>query len=60
MGASKALLDKAGVPGKLPSGESNPGILLAPGKDVDGALAAFIEAVARHRHLAGETDPPQV
>ncbi len=60
IGASKALLDKAGVPGKLPSGANDPGILLGSGKDIAAASAAFIEAVAKHRHPARETDPPQV
>ncbi|MBC7954291.1 MAG: catalase, partial [Cytophagales bacterium] len=58
LGASKALLDKAGVSAKLPSGETDTGVLV--GKGTPLMTAAFIEAVARHRHPARETDPPWV
>ncbi len=58
LGAAKALLDKAGVSAKLPSGEADEGVLL--GKGSAQVTAAFIEAVSRHRHPARETDPPWV
>jgi catalase len=54
MPASGALMEAAGVPPTLPSGEADPGIV--QGTDVD----AFIAAMAKHRHFARETDPPMV
>ena len=60
LGASKALLDKAGVATTLPSGEPDPGVLLARNKDIGAVAAAFIEAVAKHRHPTREADPPRV
>jgi catalase len=59
LGASTALLDKAEVPAKLPSGEPDTGIVLG-GKSVPAAAEAFIQAIARHRHPERETDPPPV
>ncbi len=48
LGASKLLLTNAGVSTTLPTGERDPGILLASvGEDV---AAAFIAAVSKHRH----------
>jgi len=53
VGASKALLVSAGVSTTLPSGESDPGILLA--RNAEQASAAFIAAVGKHRHTERET-----
>jgi catalase len=59
-GASR-LLDAAGLPRALPNGEPDPGVVRADGGGDRGtALQAFIEAVARHKHYARETDPPLV
>jgi len=52
LGASKHLLVSAGVATTLPSGESDPGILLA--RDAEDASAAFIAAVGKHRHTERE------
>ena len=61
LGASKALLGKAGVAVTLASGGADPGVLLAgSGKDTVATAAAFIAAVAMHRHPAREIDPPPV
>ena len=63
LGASKALLDRAGVDAFLASGDADPGVLLAEAADADEAEAAFlafISAIGKHRHPARETDPPQV
>ena len=60
IGAAASLLDKAGIPSALPSGEPDPGLLQFPAKNMGGALSAFIDAVAAHRHFARETDPPAV
>ncbi len=58
LGASVALLDKAGIPKVLPSGKPDPGLLIAP----QGATAAkgFIAALAKHRHPERDQDPPSV
>ena len=58
--ASKVLLDKAGVALRLPDGQADPGLVLAQGDQVEPAIAAFIAAVAQHRHPQRETDPPMV
>ena len=61
LGASKALLDKAGVAATLASGGADPGVLLASGgKALAATAAAFIAAVAMHRHPEREIDPPPV
>ena len=60
LGASKALLDRAGVSALLASGDADPGVLQAQADDADAACAAFINAIGKHRHPAREIDPPQV
>jgi catalase len=57
IGASRVLLDKAGVPVALPSGRADPGIVLAAAKGVAAAAGAFIAAVGKHRHPAREHEP---
>jgi catalase len=59
LGESSALLLKAGIPPKLPSGDADPGLLLAEAPDAR-AIAAFKEALAKHRTFARQTDPPLV
>jgi catalase len=60
LGAASDLLEKAGIPTSLPSGEADPGLVLA-GADNSGSIAdAFMTALARHRHFERETDPPLV
>ena len=60
IGASKALLDRAGIAPSLPSGRTDPGILLTSVDLVDEGTAGFIAAVGQHRHPARETDPPRI
>ena len=60
LGAAKALLDQAGIVTTLPSGQADPGIVLASGQDVGDSTAAFITAVGQHRHPARETDIPRI
>ena len=57
LGASSALLDKAGISADLPGGGTDPGVLTS-GKST--GLDAFIRAVAKHRHPERESDPPMV
>ena len=58
MGASSALLDRAGVPVELPGGGVDPGIVADDGSGT--AVQAFCEALAAHRHPERETEPPMV
>jgi catalase len=60
LGAGAALIENAGVPGRLPSGGADPGLVIAQHPQVEKALAAFIKAIARHRHPERELDPPAV
>ena len=59
MGAAAILLDKAGIPAALPSGEPDAG-LLRFGEEPGTALPAFINALAKHRHFERETAPPVI
>jgi catalase len=63
LGASRALLDSAGVSPLLASGEPDPGVLLADTAataKADAVHAAFVAAIGKHRHPMRETDPPRV
>ncbi len=60
LGASTSLLAQAGVGPTLPTGGADPGVLMAGAGDVAAAAAAFIEAVARHRHSARDIEPQPV
>jgi catalase len=60
MGASAALLGEANIPAALPSGDPDPGLLQFAARDSEAAIAAFVDALAKHRHFARETDPPTV
>jgi len=60
LGASKALLERAGVEASFASGDADPGVMLARVNEGEAAHAAFIAAIGKHRHPARETDPPQV
>jgi catalase len=60
IGDSRALLDAAGVPPELASGENDPGLLLFEENQIDAALDSFVSALTRHRHFERETDPPRV
>jgi len=58
-GAS-ALLDKAGIPPALASGDSDPGLIRVDDSDLEEGMAAFVAALTQHRHFDRETDPPRV
>jgi catalase len=60
IGGSQALLERAGVPAKLASGEADPGILLGAGAKAERALADFITALGKHRHPEREAGAPAV
>jgi len=50
IGASRALLERAGVRSTLPNGDADPGVLVGSADGVDGVVADFITALGRHRH----------
>ena len=58
LGASTRVLDAAGVPPKLPSGKADPGLIVAA--NGEAGTAAFIKAIALHRHFERESEPPLV
>ena len=59
LGASHALLTKAGVPAGEADRAEDPGLLLRKTGDA-AAAKAFISALAKHRHPERESDPPAV
>jgi catalase len=60
LGAGAGVLKAATIPGELPSGEADPGILSFPDDRIQDALDAFMKAIARHRHFERALDPPLV
>ncbi len=60
LGAASKLLKKAGIFEVLPSGKSDPGLLVAESSEHDSAVRKFITAMARHRHPERDTDPPLI
>lgn len=60
VGAGAALLQEAGVPATLPNGSEDPGLIGTRSETLAQALAAFKQALARHRTFARESDPPMV
>ena len=59
-GASKMLIDKAGITDKLQGGQPDAGLVMAPAGDAKAGIDAFIKGIAQHRHPERETDPPLV
>ena len=49
-GASTVLLDQAGIDTVLASGVADPGVVVGDKRNVAASVAAFIDAVAKHRH----------
>jgi catalase len=60
MGSASMLLDKAGIPSALPTGDPDPGLLAHEAADTESAVQAFVTALMRHRHFERETDPPLI
>ncbi len=58
LGDSKALLDDAGISGRLPDGRADEALFFAPGADAEDTVNNFARAIARHRDFARESDPP--
>jgi catalase len=60
LGASSALLEAQKVPQKLPDGSADEALILARPNQAGAAAASFVQAIARHRNPARETDPPRI
>jgi catalase len=60
IGAGRSLVENAGVPARLPSGDPDPGLLLIEDEQTQAALPAFVAAIAKHRHFQRQMDPPPV
>ena len=60
VGAARAVLEQAGIPMTLPSGEEDPSLLVHDADQAEEATRSFIDALAKHRHFERETDPPRV
>ena len=58
LGDAAAVVESAGVPRALRTGEPDPGVLFEA--DGDGVVQRFASAIARHRHHEREMDPPEV
>jgi catalase len=58
--ASKALLIQAGIEFGRQGKQGDAGIVIHKGDELEGTVARFTEAVARHRHPERESDPPLV
>ena len=58
-GEGTRLLEACGITPTLPTGEPDPGLIVAMPDD-DAAADAFVAAIAAHRHFARETNPPRV
>ncbi len=54
-----ALLEKAGIPSTLPSGQPDPGLVFGEGAEAS-VVEAFVGALEKHRHFDREADPPVV
>jgi catalase len=59
LGEAVVILEKAGIPAKLPGGGDDIGLVRANAGDMR-AFDAFISAIAKHRVYQRETDPPTV
>jgi catalase len=60
LGDSSKVLAKAGIPMALPSGDTDPGLLVEGQEGSDASAQSFIAAIALHRHVERDRDPPLV
>jgi catalase len=56
LGASKSLIEQAGVATALANGDPDPGIVMGQISKVNNLVPAFIAALGRHRHPEREVD----
>jgi catalase len=59
LGGARRLLEPAGIPPALASGQPDEALILGDAP-TDAAIGAFVQALARHRNFARESDPPIV
>jgi catalase len=60
LGDSSRVLDKAGIPLTLPSGDVDSGLLVEGQEGSEADAQSFITAIGRHRHVERDQDPPLV
>ncbi len=60
VGNARQLLSQAGLPVSLDESATQGGLIATGSGDGEGAIGAFIEAMAMHRHFGREMDPPPV
>jgi catalase len=60
LGEGADLVENAGVPTVLASGEPDPGMLVGKHATAAKALPNFVKAIGRHRHFERAMDPPEV
>jgi catalase len=60
LGDSSKILLKAGIPLALPSGDADPGLLIAGEEGTEAQARSFITAIGLHRHPERDRDPPLV
>jgi catalase len=60
LGEGADLLQNAGIPKTLPSGEPDPGLLIYEDGLQKDSISKFARAVAKHRHFERAMDPPEV
>ena len=60
LGASRQLLEAAGVPVDLANGKGDSALLVGADADAQALASQFVEAIAKHRNWGRETDPPKV
>jgi catalase len=60
LGAGADLVENAGAPPVLASGEGDPGMLVGRQAAAGDMLPAFIGAIGRHRHYERQMDPPEL
>jgi catalase len=60
LGDSSRVLEKAGIPLTLPTGDADPGLLIEGQEGGEANAQSFIAAIGRHRHVERDRDPPPV
>ena len=59
LGDAVQILDSIGISVDLPSGDSDPGLIVSE-EGASSEVAEFVEAIAQHRHPERDQDPPLV
>jgi catalase len=60
VGEGCSVIEKAGIPSRLPSGEEDSGLMMVENGKSQAILPDFIKAVAMHRHFSRDMDPAPV